>query len=97
MGAYPTFSEFFPTHLRATAVGVCVAFGRIGAIIGVVVLSETASSFGTWSAFLALAAGCGSSGLSHRRCGGCGAGRAAGSAWKFWPRPDQKPPPRADP
>jgi len=54
MGAYPTFSEFFPTHLRATAVGVCVAFGRIGAIIGVVVLSETATSFGTWSAFLAL-------------------------------------------
>jgi MFS family permease len=55
MSAYPTFSELFPTHLRATAVGVCVGFGRIGAIVGVVVLAETASAFGLWTAFLALA------------------------------------------
>jgi len=93
MGAYPTFSEFFPTHLRATAVGVCIAFARIGAIIGVVVLSETATSFGTWSAFLAL------SGLwltdpSRQPCGGCAAAKAAGSAWKRSPGPDQNPPPR---
>ena len=55
MSAYPTFSELFPTHLRATAVGACVGVGRIGAIVGVVILSETATSFGLWSAFLSLA------------------------------------------
>ncbi len=56
MSAYPTFSELFPTHLRATAVGACVGFGRIGAIVGVVVLAKTASQFGLWSAFLSLSA-----------------------------------------
>jgi MFS family permease len=55
MSAYPTFSELFPTHLRATAVGVCVGVGRVGAIVGVVVLAETATSFGLWTAFLCLA------------------------------------------
>jgi hypothetical protein len=55
MSAYPTFSELFPTHLRATGIGVCVGFGRIGAIIGVVVLAETATGFGLWTAFLCLA------------------------------------------
>lgn len=55
MSAYPTFSELFPTHLRATAVGACVGFGRIGAIIGVVALAESASTFGLWTAFLCLA------------------------------------------
>ncbi|MCA1680518.1 MAG: MFS transporter, partial [Actinobacteria bacterium] len=55
MSAYPAFSELFPTHLRATGVGVSVAAGRVGAIIGAVVLAETASSFGLWSAFGALA------------------------------------------
>jgi MFS family permease len=54
MSAYPTFSELFPTHLRATAVGASVSVGRIGAIIGVVVLAKTASNFGLWSAFLSL-------------------------------------------
>jgi MFS family permease len=29
--AYPTFTEFFPTNLRATGVGLSVAVGRIGA------------------------------------------------------------------
>ncbi|MDE8346802.1 MAG: MFS transporter, partial [Acidocella sp.] len=33
VGAYPTFSELFPTSLRATGVGVSVAVGRIGALI----------------------------------------------------------------
>lgn len=33
IAAYPTFSELFPTSLRATGVGASVAFGRIGAII----------------------------------------------------------------
>lgn len=54
MSAYPTFSELFPTHLRATGVGACVAVGRVGAIVGVVVLAETATSFGLWTAFLCL-------------------------------------------
>ena len=55
MSAYPTFSELFPTHLRATGIGVCVGFGRIGAIVGVVVLAETATAFGLWTAFVCLA------------------------------------------
>lgn len=55
MSAYPTFSELFPTHLRATAVGACVSVGRVGAIIGVVVLAESATAFGLWTAFLCLA------------------------------------------
>jgi MFS family permease len=55
VSAYPTFTELFPTHLRATGVGASVAVGRIGAIIGAVVLAQTASSFGLWSAFATLA------------------------------------------
>lgn len=31
ISAYPTFTEFFPTHLRGTGVGLSVAAGRIGA------------------------------------------------------------------
>lgn len=55
VSAYPTFSELFPTHLRATGVGASVAVGRTGAIIGQIVLAELALSFGLWSAFLLLA------------------------------------------
>jgi MFS family permease len=55
MSAYPTFSELFPTHLRATAVGICVGVGRVGAIIGVVVLAVSAAIFGLWTSFLCLA------------------------------------------
>ena len=33
VGAYPTFSELFPTSLRASGIGISVAFGRIGALI----------------------------------------------------------------
>jgi MFS family permease len=32
IGAYPTFTELFPTRLRATGVGASVAFGRLGAL-----------------------------------------------------------------
>jgi MFS family permease len=56
VSAYPTFTELFPTHLRATGVGASVAVGRVGAIVGAVVLAQTASSFGMWSAFATLAA-----------------------------------------
>ncbi|OYV36784.1 MAG: MFS transporter [Rhodospirillales bacterium 20-64-7] len=33
VGAYPTFSELFPTELRASGIGASVAFGRIGALV----------------------------------------------------------------
>jgi len=55
VSAYPTFTELFPTHLRATGVGASVAVGRVGAILGAVVLAQAASSFGVWSAFATLA------------------------------------------
>ena len=46
VSAYPTFSELFPTHLRATGIGASVAVGRIGAIIGQMVLAVTAIAWG---------------------------------------------------
>ncbi|WP_249011918.1 MFS transporter [Conexibacter sp. DBS9H8] len=55
VSAYPTFTELFPTHLRATGVGASVAVGRIGAIVGAVVLAQAAADFGLWSAFATLA------------------------------------------
>lgn len=55
VSAYPTFSELFPTHLRATGVGASVAVGRVGAILGAVALGEAASAFGLWSGFVVLA------------------------------------------
>lgn len=33
VGAYPTFSELFPTNLRASGIGISVAVGRIGALM----------------------------------------------------------------
>lgn len=33
VSAYPTFSELFPTSMRASGIGVSVAVGRIGAVI----------------------------------------------------------------
>ncbi len=56
VSAYPTFTEQFPTRLRATGVGASVAVGRLGAIVGAVVLAQMASVFGLWSAFATLAA-----------------------------------------
>jgi MFS family permease len=56
VSAYPTFSELFPTHLRATGVGASVAVGRTGAIIGQIVLAALAVNFGLWTAFVILAA-----------------------------------------
>lgn len=55
VGAYPTFTELFPTHLRATGVGVSVAVGRVGAIIGNVVLGLSAAAFGLFTGFALLA------------------------------------------
>ena len=56
VSAYPTFSELFPTHLRATGIGASVGVGRIGAVIGQVLLALTATSFGIGSVFVALGA-----------------------------------------
>ena len=39
VGAYPTFSELFPTALRASGIGVSVAVGRIGALISPFLIS----------------------------------------------------------
>jgi MFS family permease len=40
VGAYPTFSELFPTALRASGIGVSVAVGRIGALISPFLISD---------------------------------------------------------
>lgn len=56
VSAYPTFSELFPTHLRATSIGASVGVGRAGAVIGQVLLALTATSFGIGSVFVALGA-----------------------------------------
>ncbi len=55
VSAYPTFSEIFPTHLRATGIGASVGVGRLGAIIGQVLLAEAALSFSIVSMFVLLA------------------------------------------
>lgn len=56
VSAYPTFSEQFPTHLRATGVGASVGVGRLGAVVGQVLLAEVAVAFSVTSMFVLLAA-----------------------------------------
>lgn len=56
VSAYPTFSELFPTHLRASGIGVSVAVGRTGAIVGQVLLAAIATAFNLTSMFVLLAA-----------------------------------------
>lgn len=56
VSAYPTFSEIFPTHLRATGVGAAVFVGRSGAIVGQILLAQTAGAFSLASVFLLLGA-----------------------------------------
>jgi MFS family permease len=50
--AYPTFTELFPTHLRAVGVGTSVAVGRIGAIVGTLSLPSLAASMGATASYL---------------------------------------------
>lgn len=50
--AYPTFTELFPTHLRGAGIGASVAVGRVGAIIGTLVLPALAASIAPTVAFL---------------------------------------------
>ncbi len=54
VSAYPTFSELFPTHLRATGIGFSVGVGRIGAVIGQVLLAATAAALSLTSMFVLL-------------------------------------------
>lgn len=56
VSAYPTFSERFPTHLRATGIGASVAVGRVGAVIGQVLLAATAAALNLTSMFVLLGA-----------------------------------------
>ncbi|GAC1407192.1 MAG: MFS transporter [Mycobacterium sp.] len=56
VSAYPTFSEIFPTELRATGIGASVGVGRMGAVIGQVVLAETAMVFTVTTMFVVLGA-----------------------------------------
>jgi len=55
VSAYPTFSELFPTRLRATGIGASVGVGRIGAIVGQVVLAFAATTLGIVTMFTILA------------------------------------------
>ncbi len=54
VSAYPTFSEIFPTHLRATGIGASVAVGRVGAVLGQILLAEVAVIFNLTTVFVVL-------------------------------------------
>ena len=61
IAAYPTFSELFPTRMRATGIGASVAFGRIGAAIAppllvAVAQASMSAAFGLLAAFWLLGA-----------------------------------------
>lgn len=53
--AYPTFTELFPTHLRAAGVGVSVAVGRLGAAYGALYLPGLAERVGPTVSFTIVA------------------------------------------
>ncbi|WP_029921945.1 MFS transporter [Nevskia soli] len=55
VGAYPTFTELFPTSLRATGVGASVAVGRIGAFSAPFSITAAAERFGISAALVLLA------------------------------------------
>jgi len=54
--AYPTFTELFPTHLRGAGVGAPVAAGRVGAIVGTLLLTSAAISLGASASYGLVAA-----------------------------------------
>ncbi|MDE8342424.1 MAG: MFS transporter [Acidocella sp.] len=54
VGAYPTFSELFPTNLRASGIGISVAVGRIGALMSPFLIAY-AGQTGVAAALAALA------------------------------------------
>ena len=53
--AYPTFTELFPTHLRGAGVGTSVAIGRVGAIVGTLLLPTLATALGATASYLLVA------------------------------------------
>lgn len=53
--AYPTFTELFPTHVRAAGVGISVGVGRIGAAFGTLYLPGIAESLGPTTSYLLIA------------------------------------------
>ncbi|MBN9086737.1 MAG: MFS transporter [Reyranella sp.] len=55
IAAYPTFSELFPTRIRATGIGFSVGFGRIGAAIAPPLLVSVAHHMSITAAFGVLA------------------------------------------
>ncbi len=54
--AYPTFTELFPTHLRGAGVGFSVAVGRIGAIVGTLLLPSLATRVGPTASYVIVVA-----------------------------------------
>lgn len=50
--AYPTFTELFPTRLRGAGIGTSVAVGRIGAIVGTLLLPDLATRLGAGASYL---------------------------------------------
>ncbi|HEU5007042.1 MAG TPA: MFS transporter [Jatrophihabitantaceae bacterium] len=53
--AYPTFTELFPTHVRGAGVGASVGIGRIGAIVGTLLLPSLAGRLGADVSYLLVA------------------------------------------
>lgn len=54
--AYPTFTELFPTQLRAAGVGTSVAIGRLGAAYGTLYLPSLAVRVGPTASYLIIVA-----------------------------------------
>jgi MFS family permease len=52
VAAYPTFTELFPTHLRAAGVGLSVGVGRLGAAYGSLYLPSLATRLGATPSYL---------------------------------------------
>ncbi len=50
--AYPTFTELFPTRLRAAGVGAAVGTGRIGAAFSVVIVTSVANGLSPVAGYL---------------------------------------------
>lgn len=54
VGAYPTFTELFPTAVRSTGVGTSIAFGRLGALASPFLVATVGGRFGMAAAVLLL-------------------------------------------
>lgn len=55
VGAYPTFTELFPTALRSTGVGTSIAVGRLGALVSPFLVAALGARYGIAAAVSALA------------------------------------------